>query len=1078
MTGADKKVKIQRSWCVSALGLNFVFLGLIFSNFVESSHGQESAQGKIDFGSQIKPILADKCYACHGPDESKHQADFRIDKKESLLDPKSEILIPGDPDASPIIERILSADPDQVMPPSDYLKALSPSEKELIVAWVRQGATWAEHWAFTPPVNRLEATNQPKSLKVFIDESIQERLSNLGLKSSERASPDVLLRRLNLDLIGLPPNPRQISEFEADVVERGFENAYGSEVDRLLSSPHFGERMAVNWLDLVRYADTVGYHGDQNVSISPYRDYVIDAFNENIPFDQFTRDQLAGDLLENPSEKQLIASGYNRLGMMSAEGGVQPEEYLNKYASDRVRTTASVWLGITLGCAECHDHKFDPFSSKEFYEFSAFFADIKEQGLYAGAHNTGKWGPSIDVADDQLPSLLIPIDKAILEAKNKLGPSPSGVQGRLEWETSLMESQQIWKPLVPHVVKVPNGVTAVTEIDQSILIAGENVPQAIYGVAVEVGDALQALRLEALPHQSLPQNGPGRASNGNFVVSELLLLHGDQLQHFDWFDKDFSEWPAELKKTIVELSDASATVEQTASANQHPDKKWSAASTIDRDAKGKTWGWAVLPQVGKSQELVVQMKAGPLKKGRFTIVVRQQHGNDTHTLGHFRLAETPVKGAVANPFGALPQHIQEVLRVSEVDRTPEQKQAVHAYYVSVSPAFEKLRNQLKALEAKRAQIVKQHTRITLVTASVEPRKIRVLARGDWMDKSGELVSPSVPAVLAGSSWNDSIIGTKPATRLDLANWMVNEENPLTARVFVNRIWRLLFGNGITNVLDDFGSQGEPPTHPEILDQLAVEFMSSGWDIKHLIREIVLTESYRQSSGIRTDLRELDPENRMLARQSRFRLDAEFIRDQALAVSGLLVKDQGGKSVMPYQPEGLYRHLNFPKRKYKASNGDDQYRRGLYTHWQRQFLHPAMKTFDAPSREECTAARPRSSTPLAALVLLNDPSYVEAARSLATLVLKKHVSVEQRINLIFQRAFSRTVMESERKVVQELLVSQQAFYEANIDKANELISIGQTPKPASEELQVSDAELAAWTSVCRAVMNMHEFVLRK
>lgn len=1079
MTGAFKKEQNLRSWYVSAFGLNFVvFLGLIFSNFGESTFGQENGQQKIDFGSQIKPILADKCYACHGPDESKHQADFRIDQKASLLDPKMGILIPGDPDASPIIERILSADPDEVMPPSDYLKALTDSEKELIVAWVKQGATWAEHWAFTPPVNRLEANKQPESVKVFIDEAIQTRLSNLGLKSSERASPDALLRRLNLDLIGLPPNPRQVAGFEADVVKRGFEKAYESEVDRLLSSPHFGERMAVNWLDLVRYADTVGYHGDQNVSISPYRDYVIEAFNENIPFDQFTREQLAGDLLENPSEKQLIASGYNRLGMMSAEGGVQPEEYLNKYASDRVRTTASVWLGITLGCAECHDHKFDPFSSKEFYEFSAFFADIKEQGLYAGAHNSGKWGPSIDVADDQLPSLLIPIEKAILEAKNKLAPSPSKVQGRLAWETSLMETQRIWNPLVPEAVRVPKGVNSVTEADHSILIAGENVPQAIYGVSVEVGESLEALRLEALPHQSLPQNGPGRASNGNFVVSELLLLHGDQLQHFDWFEKDFSEWPAELNKTIVELSDASATVEQTTSANQHPDKKWSAASTIDRDAKGKTWGWAVLPQIGKSQKLVVRTKTGPLKKGKFTIVVRQQHGNDTHTLGHFRLAETSVKGAVANSLGSLPQNIQDVLPVSEVDRTPEQKQMIHDYYVSVSPKFEKISKQVKALEAERAQVVKQHTRISLVTDSVEPREIRVLARGDWMDKSGEVVSPSVPAVLAGSNWKDSVIGTKPATRLDLANWMVSEDNPLTARVFVNRIWRLLFGNGITNVLDDFGSQGEPPTHPEILDQLAVEFMSSGWDIKHLIREIVLTESYRQSSRIRTDLRELDPENRMLARQSRFRLDAEFIRDQALAVSGLLVKDQGGKSVMPYQPEGLYRHLNFPKRKYKASNGDDQYRRGLYTHWQRQFLHPAMKTFDAPSREECTAARPRSSTPLAALVLLNDPSYVEAARSLATLVLKKHASAEKRINLIFQRAFSREGMESERKVVQELLASQLAFYEANIQKANELISIGQTPKPTNEELQVSDAELAAWTSVCRAIMNMHEFVLRK
>ncbi len=1075
MIGAyQKNQKLQRRSVSAFRFCFFVFLGLVGVNTTGIVAGQEVVSDQIDFGSQIKPILADKCYACHGPDESKHEADFRIDQKASLLDPELGILIPGDPDASLLVERILSTDADLVMPPSDHVKTLTKIEKELIVAWVAQGATWAEHWAFKSPV----AKKQGGLVKDFIDQSIQERLSSLGLKSSEQASPDALLRRLNLDLIGLPPSPSKITEFKADVIKRGLEKAYETEVDRLLASPHFGERMAVNWLDLVRYADTVGYHGDQNMSVSPYRDYVIEAFNANMPFDQFTREQLAGDLLENPSEEQLIASGYNRLGMMSAEGGVQPEEYLNKYASDRVRTTASVWLGITLGCAECHDHKFDPFSSKEFYQFSAFFADIKEQGLYAGAHNTGLWGPSIKVSDDKLPGLLIPIDEAISKVKTSLAQSPSATQSRLAWEASLKKSLPIWKSLSPTSVTVPEGVKAVAEPDRSILISGENVAQAVYGVSVEVSDSLEAIRLEALPHESLPSNGPGRASNGNFVVSELILMSGDQLQHFEWFDKDFAEWPEKLKARLVQLSDASATVEQVQSANQHPDKKWSAASVIDRDTRGNTWGWAVLPQVGKANELVVRAKTGPFKKGKFTIVVRQQHDNSAHTLGHFRLSGTDVEQAVANPLGSMPQGIQDILKVLESDRSTEQRQAIHDYYVSVSPEYERARKQIKALEVERDQIVKDHTRITLVTTSVEPREIRVLARGDWMDKSGELVSPSVPAVLGGPNWEIDGEGSEPATRLDLANWMVSQDNPLTARVFVNRIWRLLFGAGITNVLDDFGSQGEPPTHPEILDQLAVEFMSSGWNVKQLIREIVLTKSYRQTSGIRSDLQELDPENRMLARQSRFRLDAEFIRDQALAVSGLLVRSQGGKSVMPYQPEGLYRHLNFPKRKYKASNGVDQYRRGLYTHWQRQFLHPAMKTFDAPSREECTAARPRSSTPLAALVLLNDPSYVEAARSLATLVLEKRDSTKDRIDLIFERAFSREALESEREVIEELLESQQQFYKANVEKASELISIGQTPKPTSEQVNVPDAELAAWTSVCRAVMNMHEFVLRK
>ena len=1075
MTGTYQKVQKLRSGCWGLIGVKLIiFLGTLLASFGESATGQD----KIDFGSQIKPILADKCYACHGPDETKHQADFRIDQKASLLDPELGILIPGDPNASPLIERILSTDPGEVMPPRDYLKKLSDVDKELIVAWVKQGATWAEHWAFKPPVDRMEPAKNSRSLPAFIDGSIQARLSKIGLKPSAQASPESLLRRLNLDLIGLPPSPLQIANFLGDIAQRDFEEAYETEVDRLLASPHFGERMAVSWLDLVRYADTVGYHGDQNVSISPYRDYVIGAFNQNMPFDQFTREQLAGDLLENPTQNQLIASGYNRLGMMSAEGGVQPEEYLNKYASDRVRTTASVWLGITLGCAECHDHKFDPFSSKEFYEFSAFFADIKEQGLYAGAHQSGKWGSAIEVADDQLPGLLIPVDKEISELKTELDESPKLLKHRLTWEASIEESRQIWNPLRPVEVRVSSGLRADTESDRSILIGGENVPQAVYGITVETGEPLSAIRLEALPHRSLPNNGPGRALNGNFVVTELIVMRGDQLHHFDSFDKEFSKWSAELKQTMVELSDASATIEQNQSAKQHPDKKWSAASTIDRDANGRTWGWAVLPQVGQSQELVVRTKAGMLEKGKFTVVIRQQHANGMHILGHFRLSQTDVKLAVANPLRTLPQNIQDVLAVLESDRTGEQNQTIQDYYVSVAPEYEKMRQRIKALEAKRAGIVKEHTRVTLVTASVAPREIRVLSRGDWMDKSGEVVSPSVPVVLGALSWDVEGRESIRATRLDLANWMVSQENPLTARVFVNRIWRLLFGAGITNVLDDFGSQGEPPTHPEILDQLAVEFMNSGWNIKQLIRGIVLSNSYRQSSRIRSELLEVDPENRKLARQSRFRLDAEFIRDQALAVSDLLVREQGGKSVMPYQPQGLYRHLNFPKRQYKASNGDDQYRRGLYTHWQRQFLHPAMKTFDAPSREECTAARPRSSTPLAALVLLNDPSYVEAARSLATLVLEKDSSTENRIDLIFMRAFSRTAMPDEKKVVRDLLESQLAFYETNLEQAEQLISIGQTPKTATEKLQVTDPQLAAWTSVCRAVMNMHEFILRK
>ncbi len=828
---------------------------------------------EIDFGRQIKPILSDNCYACHGPDDAQRATDFRLDQQESALSDDFSVIVASDVESSLLVERILSDDPDVVMPPVDHLKKLSANEKQLLVDWIKQGANWSEHWAFQIPT----ATKTPNVAtsdwtKNYIDNYVLAKLKSNQIEPSPDAEPHTLLRRLSFDLTGLSPTPTEVKKFVEAINTIGMDAAYFNEVDRLLGSKHFGERMAVYWLDLVRYADTVGYHGDQNVSVSPYRDYVIESFNSNMPFDQFTREQLAGDLFASPTQSQKIASGYNRLGMMSAEGGVQPEEYLNKYASDRVRTTSSVWLGVTLGCAECHDHKFDPFSTQEFYEFSAFFADITEQGLYAGSNKSGKWGPSIDVHDDKYSQLLKPVVDEIKSIESKL----------------------------------------VNEQDQS-----------------------------------------------------------------------------------------------------------------------------------------------------------------------------------------LPSPIQAIFDVEPTDRTTEQLKKLAEFFESLGPAFESKKARHVALEQERESITKQHSRSTLVTVAREPREIRVLTRGDWMDKSGKVVEPNVPRVLGGS-----ISKSNPdarATRLDLANWIVNKNNPLTARVFTNRVWKLFFGSGISNVLDDVGSQGESPSHPELLDRIATKFVESNWNVKDLIRDIVLSKTYRQSSSLRPELDEVDPENRLLARQSRFRLDAEFIRDHALSASDLLVKKMGGRSVMPYQPTGLYRHLNFPKRSYSPSKNEDQYRRGIYTHWQRQFLHPAMKTFDAPSREECTAARPQSSTPLAALVLLNDPSYVEAAHSLAELAIQHSADDQERFHQIFQLAFSRDPKKEELVVLTKLLESHRQHYNSAIEDAKALLSIGQNTelkKPAGSDNsrkssdksaeqssettrpQTNIAEKAAWTSVCRAVINMHEFVLRK
>lgn len=833
----------------------------------------------IDYNRDIKPILSDKCYACHGPDREERQGGdpdqggLHFETQQSALADLGGYfaIVPGEPESSELVRRISSSDPDEVMPPTEHRKKLSREERQLLIDWVKQGAVWSQHWAFVPPARQalpaVENTRWPLSA---IDQFILARLEEVGIQPSPEADRRTLLRRLSFDLIGLPPSPTDLEAF----IDDHSPDAYEKVVDRLLKSPHYGERMATYWLDLVRYADTVGYHGDQPVSVSPYRDYVIDAFNGNMPFDRFTREQLGGDLLPEPTEAQLIASGYNRLGMMSAEGGVQPKEYLAKYASDRVRTASSVWLGTTLGCAECHDHKFDPFTTKDFYRFASFFADIKERGLYAGAHADGQWGPKIRVDDAQFEPLVEPVDARLAELQSQIDtPTPELAVAQQEWETALNSDSSV-------------------------------------------------------------------------------------------------------------------------------------AETTSKVTKGK------------------QQK--------------------------------------------LPQEITELLKVPVESRDESQRNRLAAHYRSIAPSLAGIRKELEDVKRQRAKIVSQHTRTTLITVAVKPRVMRVLPRGNWMDDSGEQVQPGVPQFMP------QIARAGRATRLDLADWVTSRDNPLTARVFVNRLWKLYFGTGLSKVLDDVGAQGDAPSHPGLLDTLAVDFTESGWDIKQMVKLLVMSRSYRQSSMVRDDLRDLDPYNRLYARQSRFRLDAEMIRDNALAVSDLLVRQVGGQSARPYQPIGLYQHLNFPKRTYQHDQDANQYRRGVYTHWQRQFLHPAMKTFDAPAREECTAERPRSNTPLAALVLLNDPSYVEAARVFAEQAIQQGgENRSERINWMLHRAISRAPSDAERQVLDNLLSGHLEHYAAHQDDARKVVEVGL--RDAKADIDV--AELAAWTSVARTIFNLHEFITR-
>ncbi len=1061
----------------------------------------------IEFNRDIRPILSDNCFACHGPDKNKREAELRLDTQAGLLgdDGTGGVVLPGRTGGSELFRRITAEDETERMPPAESGKQLTPRDVALIRKWIEQGAKWEGHWSFQPlrPSHVPAPADAPAGfLQNEIDAFTLAAMRAHGLTPSPEADRRTLIRRLSFDLTGLPPTPEEVRRFLADDGADAWERL----VDGYLASPHYGERMALWWLDLVRYADTVGYHGDQSVSVSPFRDYVIQSFNDNKPFDQFTIEQLAGDLLPEPTLEQRIASGYNRLGMMSAEGGVQPKEYLAKYIAERVRNFGGTWLGVTLGCCECHDHKFDPFPTKDFYSTAAFFADIQERGLYSGANADGNWGPQVQVPTAEQTRRLKDFDAQIAEVKHLLDtPTPDLAAAQAEWE----RTQVPWTVLRPAALTAANGTTLALQDDGSILASGASPATETYTLAVaNVPMGITALRLDILPHDSLPKQGPGRGGNGNFVLTEVeatVTPAGDG-----------------AAAEPVKLQNATATYEQTSGANKHPDKKWSIASTIDSDAKGPTWGWAVMEQVGKANGAVFET-AADIAGGEgttLTLVLKHNSEHAQHTLGRFRISATTAPRPV-RATDLPPAETEALLRIAADQRNEQQRNQLAAYYRTIAPLLEPSRVKLKELEQARTALDQQIT-TTLVTATVEPRMIRVLPRGNWMDETRDAVQPAfLQALPQTGARTDARM-----SRLDLAKWVVAPDNPLTARAFANRMWDLFLGSGLSRKLDDLGAQGQWPSHPELLDWLAAEFSgvadtlrvpsdvagtlrvpsdvagtlrvpSAGdtsnptdksadgtrsvpatppraWDVKRLVKLIVMSGTYRQSALASPPLREADPDNRWLARQARFRLDAEMVRDNALRISGLLVERMGGKSAFPYQPPGYFAYLNFPAREWQNDTGEDLYRRGLYTHWQRQYLHPALLAFDAPSREECAADRPRSNTPLQSLVLLNDPSYVEAARVFAANILREGgTTTADRLDWAFHRATARPVRPAEIEVLSALLDKHRREAAAEPESAGELLKVGAMPLDAA----MDKTELVAWTSVARAILNLHEVVTR-
>lgn len=981
----------------------------------------------VSFNRDVRPILSESCFQCHGHDPSSREAELRLDLREGLFADLDGIplVAPGDPADSELFLRIASDDPEDRMPHPDSNLSLSQAQIDIIERWIAEGAEWEGHWAYQAPAEA--APPQPADAdwgRTPIDDFILAGIESRGWQPSPDADARTLLRRLSQDLTGLPPTPEELAAFVAQPIDAAVAQA----IERFLASPQYAERMAVHWLDLVRYADTVGYHGDQDRSMSPYRDYVLRAFHQNKPFDEFVIEQLAGDLLPEPTLEQRVASGFNRLNQITAEGGAQDKEYLAIYAADRVRTTSTVFLGSTLACAQCHDHKFDPFTAKDFYSFAAFFADIEERGVFNGANNDGNWGPRVEVASDAELAAILAYETELAELEVRLKTITPELAGELrDWEDQLR-------------ARLPAQAVEFAWVDDAPVPAGTTSGGWNFVDAGEV---------EPFSGSKLRKQSGGEIVQHFFHNAErtLRIGAGDRFYTHVWLD------PLNPPATLMLQINVNGSWEQRAYWGE--DKI--SFGGIGSDTPGHR-RIGELPKTGEWARLEVDAQAIGLTPG---VLVNGMAFTQFGGLTYWDRSGLHAQNGLHSLEG-IDQSLQELLAVAPQSRTIEQTAQLHGSFLALAPALDPLRAEREAV-AQKLGAIRGGVLTSLVSKATTPRVMRVLPRGNWMDDSGPEVLPAVPAFLPQPQPSES----GRLTRLDLAKWIVDPENPLTARVFVNRIWSLFFGRGLARSLGDFGAQGEWPDQLELLDWLALDFVASGWDVKHLVRTIVASRAYRQASQSGGP-QARDPLNAAFAHQARFRLDAEFVRDHALAVSGLLSTEFGGPSAKPYQPPGFWRELNFPMREWQHDPDQQGLRRGVYTYWCRTFLHPSLAAFDAATREECTVERVRSNTPQQALVLLNDASYVEAARGLAIRMLTETGdSPVARLRHGFQLALQREPSAEERDLLLDLL-----------DRAPgaEAIGLLETGDHASAAGFDSD-ELAAWTTVARVLLNLHEFITR-
>jgi uncharacterized protein DUF1553/uncharacterized protein DUF1549/cytochrome c len=992
----------------------------------------------IDFGRDIQPIFEKYCAECHG--RSKARAQLRLHSPEWIRKggQSGPAVVPGDSHSSELMRRVLEPNDDDRMPlDADPLPAETIAQ---LRAWIDQGAQMPagnaaaaaidEHWAYKKPVRpEPPAVSQTGWPRNPIDRFVLARLEREQLTPSPEASRATLLRRVSLDLIGLPPTPAELDAFLADTAPDAYERA----VDRLLASPHYGERWARPWLDLARYADTNGYEKDNRRDIWKYRDWVINAFNRDLPFDQFTVEQIAGDMLPNATVEQKIATGFHRNAMTNEEGGVDPEESRYEVLVDRTNTTATVWLGTTLACAQCHNHKYDPFTQKDYFRLLSFFANGDFDGKSFG-DGTRYFEPTLDLATPEQEAarkeLQAEIDKLDQQLKTS---TPEVREAQARWEESLRAAQTAWTALTPQEVNATNGVVLRIQTDGSVLASGANSPLTTYTVTATAKVAqMTGIRIETLPDPSLPRGGPGRDGYGHFRVTGLRI----------------SAAPAEAGSKVEPVAFKTVKVDDSAAAFDPAELLGEKPSGYAR--KSGSWAINAMRDTDRLPRNAVLAAATPFgfpSGTRLQIRIDHLDGTIGQGIGRFRIwvtdAANPLEGADLAP------RLRKVLAVPAGERTTAQADELAAVFRTTTPLLKETRDALAAKRKALADLKIPSTLVMREHVSFERPSFELRVRGSFSAK-GERVYAGTPRALPPMRDDLAI------NRLGLARWLVDPNNPLVTRVAVNRLWEQIFGRGLVETSEDFGSQGSPPTHQELLDWLATEFVAKKWSQKALLRTIVLSAAYRQSSAVPTALAERDPYNRLFARGPRVRLEAEMIRDVTLAVSGLLSEKISGPSVFPLQPDGIW-NMPYNSDKWTVSQGEDRFRRSLYTFWRRTSPYPSFMTFDATSREFCTVRRVRTNTPLQALTLLNDPASFEAARALAGRMVAGGTTPAARASTGVKLVLTRP---SQPQEVERLV----ALYEQEL---------AQYRKRGE-----SEPELAAWTMVANVLLNLDEAITKE